>query len=158
MGRRSSPTGSRKMYSGSHTLELYTKNRKKDTHRSLWLLVFKKKELVIPFVPFHLHISHKTLCLTPKFCIPFVFPFSGYYTHPKRNWRQCFSKILWGKQGVLWEMCKWRILENNASKSGERTRDSRFIWRISKDPKPGGWGGGEVTSRNQFSLTTRLGS
>ena len=49
------------------------------------------------------------------------------------------------------------ILENNASKSGERTRDSRFIWRISKDPTPGGWGG-EVTSRNQFSLTTRLGS
>ena len=118
-----------------------TKNRKKDTHRSLWLLVFKKKELFIPFVPFHLRISRKTaFYLTPIFCIPFVFPFFGYYTHPKRNWRQCFCKILGGKQGVLWEMCKWRILENNASKSGERTRDSQIIWRISKDHKPGGWG------------------
>ena len=47
----------------------------------------------------------------------------GYYSGSKRNKRQCLSKFFWGekegeeggggKQGVLWEMCKWRICENS---------------------------------------------
>ena len=81
-----------------------TKNRKKDTHRSLWLLVFKKKELFIPFVPFHLHISHKTLCLTPKFCIRLCFSFSGITLIPREIEGNVFAKV-WGVNKVYYGRC-----------------------------------------------------
>ena len=46
----------------------------------------------------------------------------GYYRCPNRNWRQCLCKMLGGgggggggvggsKAGVLWKMCKWRVLK-----------------------------------------------
>ena len=34
---------------------------------------------------------------------------AGYYSRPKRNWKESLCKISGGKQGALWEICKWRI-------------------------------------------------
>ena len=45
-----------------------------------------------------------------------LYPISpGSYSLSKRNWRQCVCRILRGKRGVLWEMCKWRISCYNSS-------------------------------------------
>ena len=46
----------------------------------------------------HLHITCNAPCLHP----PIFLISPECYSRPKRNWRQC-------KQGVLWEMCKWRM-------------------------------------------------
>lgn len=45
----------------------------------------------------------------PKFWVTFVFHFSGYYSCPKRNWRQCLCELLWAKEGLLLDMCKLQI-------------------------------------------------
>ena len=46
----------------------------------------------------------------PQFCVAFVFNSLGCYSRPKENWRHCSCKICGGKQSVLREMCKWRIM------------------------------------------------
>ena len=46
----------------------------------------------------------------PQFCVGFVFNSLGCYSRPKENWRHCSCKIFGGKQSVLREMCKWRIM------------------------------------------------
>ena len=54
--------------------------------------VFSKKAIR------HLHISHNTPCLPPKILhnlLIFISP--GYYSRPKRNWKQCLCKILRGQ-------------------------------------------------------------
>ena len=43
-----------------------------------------------------------------KFCITLSIS-PGYYSRPKRNWKQCLCKILGSKQGALQEMGKWCI-------------------------------------------------
>ena len=55
----------------------------------------------------HLHISHNAPYLPPpppKFCITFVFHSPGYYSRPKRNWKQCLCHFFWGggRGGGLW--------------------------------------------------------
>ena len=33
----------------------------------------------------------------------------GYYSRPKRNWRQCLCELLWAKEDLLLEMCKLQL-------------------------------------------------
>ena len=49
----------------------------------------------LKYATFTFHIMH-LICL-PKFCIILVFISPGYYSRPKRNWKQCLCKILEGK-------------------------------------------------------------
>ena len=57
-----------------------------------------------------LQISHNAPHLPPKTLHNLCFSFLlGIYSCSKRNWKQCLYKILEGKYGSLWEMCKWRI-------------------------------------------------
>ena len=56
----------------------------------------------------HSHISHNAPYLPSKILhLFFISP--GYYSRPKRNWKQTVCKILGGKEGALWEMWKWRV-------------------------------------------------
>ena len=58
----------------------------------------------------HFHISYNAPYLPPKILHNLCFSFLlGYYSRPKRNWKQCLCKILGGKEGALWKMWKWRI-------------------------------------------------
>ena len=57
----------------------------------------------------HLHISHNTPFRPPQFCISIVFYFSWAYCNTQEKSKTMLCKVLGGKQGVLWEMCKWRI-------------------------------------------------
>ena len=62
-----------------------------------------------------------------KVCITLILISPGYYGRPKRNQRQSLYKMFGGKNGVLWEMCKWRI---------------NFC--VSANLRSGGVGGGEL--------------
>ena len=58
----------------------------------------------IPKLPIcNLYISHNTPCLPPKtfhnLCLQW----------PQGKKRQCLCKIMGGKQGVSWGICKWQI-------------------------------------------------
>ena len=62
----------------------------------------------------HLHTSHNTPCLLPtqNFAHPLRFYFLlGITVVPREINDNAKAHFLrgWGKQGVLWEMCKWRI-------------------------------------------------
>ena len=68
----------------------------------------------------HLHISHNTPSLPPppphpQNCVAIFLNSLGCYSRPKENLRHCSCKIFLlggggGKQSVLREMCKWRIM------------------------------------------------
>lgn len=55
------------------------------------------------------------LVCPPKFCIDIVFYFSSLGTTviPRINKKQRLYKVFGRKQGVLCEMCKWRIVSCN---------------------------------------------
>ena len=73
----------------------------------------------------HLHISYYTVCLSQQFCITLVFVSSGYYIHPKRNWRQClYCKMLFGKNGASCGTWKWGILTNFTKTNKEKRTHS----------------------------------
>ena len=61
----------------------------------------------VPFPTCTFPITH-LICL-PQFCITFVFHFSWVLQPSQEKWKQCLCKILGGKEGALWKMCKWRI-------------------------------------------------
>ena len=65
----------------------------------------------------HFHIFHNTPCLppTPQILHTSFIPVRTTVM-PTRNIKERLCKVLEGKQGVLWEMCKWRIvLQKNFS-------------------------------------------
>ena len=101
MGRRSSPTGSRKMYSGSHTLELRKTGRKTLIVVCGYLYLERKNS------SFRLFRSICTspitsLCLTAKFCIPFLF--WGITLISREIEDNAFAKF-WGVNKVYYGRC-----------------------------------------------------
>ena len=53
----------------------------------------------------HLYISHDMPCLSPKFCEPLFLIPSGYYSGPKRNWRQSLYAKFRGANNVHFRRC-----------------------------------------------------
>ena len=49
------------------------------------------------------------LICPPKFCISIVFYFPWDGCNTQEKWKSKVMQSLGGKQGVIWEMCKWRI-------------------------------------------------
>ena len=62
----------------------------------------------------HLHTSHNTLCLSPKFCITLGFVSSGCYILSPREKLRTMPLVhtFLGEKGALCGICKWRILKN----------------------------------------------
>ena len=64
----------------------------------------------------HLHIFQNAPCwplkILLKHCFQFLLELLGTGIIPRRNEKQRLCKIWGDKQGVLWEMCKWRIAHN----------------------------------------------
>ena len=70
----------------------------------------------------HLQISYNTPCLSPNFCITFVFHFSWVLQPSQEKLKTMFIQrffFFWrggergrgkGKQGALWEICKCRMI------------------------------------------------
>ena len=69
----------------------------------------------------HLQISYNTPCLSPNFCITFVFHFSWVLQPSQEKLKTMFMQrfFFWrggergrgkGKQGALWEICKCRMI------------------------------------------------
>ena len=63
----------------------------------------------------HFHISHNAPDLPSQILLNLCFFISpGFYSRPKRNWKQCLCKI-WGVGGggqircVMWKMWEWRM-------------------------------------------------
>ena len=77
----------------------------------------------------HLHISHSAgLMCRPKFCVNVVFNFSRDGCNIQEKWKQRSCKILGGKWGALWEMCKWRIRGQTKTKQNIRgKKNARYI-------------------------------
>ena len=60
----------------------------------------------------HLHISHNAPYLPPKSLHKYCFQILlGRLQYPGEMKKKRSCKILGGKQGALWEMCKWRVRE-----------------------------------------------
>ena len=53
------------------------------------------------------HINQNAPCVPPQILPNHCHRFP--LGRPRKNWKQWFCKILWGKQGVLWSMWKWWI-------------------------------------------------
>ena len=56
----------------------------------------------------------------------FSIPFEMAVT-PRRNGKQSLHKILGVKQGVLWEMCKWRVMFTRARMKLAPLYDIHFL-------------------------------
>ena len=103
MGRRSSPTGSRKMYSGSHTLELGKTGRKTLVVVCGYLYLKRKNS---SFRLFH------SICTSPirhfvwpqNFAYPLFFLFPGITLIPREIEGNIFAKF-WGVNKVYYERC-----------------------------------------------------
>ena len=104
MGRRSSPTGSRKMYSGSHTLELRKTGRKTLIVVCGYLYLKRKNS---SFCLFH------SICASPirrpfvwpqNFAYPLFFLFSGITLIPREIEDNAFAKF-WGVNKVYYGRC-----------------------------------------------------
>ena len=68
-----------------------------------------------------------TLFTPQNFCTTFDFFISpGYYSRPKRNWKQWLRKISGNIHGALWEMCKWRL----PFLTGGYPLSNTLYWRI----------------------------
>ena len=71
----------------------------------------------------------------PKFCKTIVSNFSWVLNHPKRNGRQCLSKIFEGKQGVLKAMWKsWSPLNKRTDSRLGLTKHSDLYEMIIVHP------------------------
>ena len=75
-----------------------------------------------------LHIIFSTLCLLikilPKHCLNYL----GTAEISKRNKKQSLRKILRGRQGLLWETCKWWIVGSRLNK-GHCFFELRYVLR-----------------------------
>ena len=82
-----------------------------------------------------LHIIFSTLCLLikilPKHCLNYL----GTAEISKRKKKQSLRKILRGRQGLLWEMCKWWIVGLRLSK-GHCFLELRYVLRDEFWPRP----------------------
>ena len=68
----------------------------------------------------HLHISHNAPYLPPKkFCITFAFHFSWVLQLSQEKLKTMLMAIFGGKEGALWQMCKWRMSKKD--KMADRT-------------------------------------
>ena len=62
------------------------------------MFFFEEQDGYVTMTIHHLHISHNTPCLLSQILHnPLFFISSGYYSRPKRNWKQCLYKILRGQ-------------------------------------------------------------
>ena len=82
----------------------------------------------IPRVQRHFHISHNTPDLPSQILLNLcLFISPGYYSRPKRNWKQCLCKIFFGEGGGA---NKVRYVEN-VEMANERVHHAALSHRVS---------------------------
>ena len=65
---------------------------------------------------FAICISSRRHLVAPKYCITFAFNFSWVFTGvpieiEDNAYAKCLGEGAGSKAGVLWKMCKWRVLK-----------------------------------------------
>ena len=97
-------------------------------------------------------LKDNTPCLPPKLCIRILFSFSWESCDAQKKLKTKVMQSFYsgggagedgGKQGVLWEMCKWRILFISKLSTAQRISDQGFCLRIQNE--------GEYSSKSYLS-------
>ena len=150
MGRRSSPTGSRKMYSGSHTLELGKTGRKTLVVVCGYLYLKRKNS---SFRLFHSICTSpiRHFVWPPNFAYPLFFIFLGITLVPREIEGNAFAKV-WGVNKVYYGRCANGESSKTMPQSRMKEPEPRLFGEYRRSINLGGGGGRGKESLQGISL------